>query len=108
MTYKNSLRNADELVKQINRKKPHNYIKVLYLLIHLKKVIKHGGIAFFIIQFESLDKVFILDASYVIHFYEHGERKSIPYSCFLESGVEVVRSYNPRLKYIDAIDKLYF
>ena len=75
---------------------------------HLKRVIKHGGIAFFIIQFESLDKVFILDASYVIHFYEHRERKSIPYSCFLESGVEVVRSYNPRLKYIDAIDKLYF
>ena len=75
---------------------------------HLKRVINHGGIAFFIIQFELLDKVFILDASYVIHFYEHGERKSIPLSCFEESGVEVERSYNPRLKYIDAIDKLYF
>ena len=75
---------------------------------HLKRVIAHGGIAFFIIQFELLDKVFILDASYVIHFYEHGERKSIPLSCFEESGIEVERSYNPRLKYIDAIDKLYF
>ena len=75
---------------------------------HLKRVIAHGGIAFFIIQFELLDKVFILDASFVIHFYEKGERKSIPYSCFIESGVEVERSYNPRLKYIDAIDKLYF
>lgn len=75
---------------------------------HLKRVILHGGIAFFIIQFELLDKVFILDASFVIHFYENGDRKSIPYSCFLESGVEVERSYNPRLKYIDAIDKLYF
>ena len=75
---------------------------------HLKRVIAHGGIAFFIIQFELLDKVFILDASFVIHFYEKGERKSIPYSCFEESGVEVERSYNPRLKYIDAIEKLYF
>ena len=75
---------------------------------HLKRVIAHGGIAFFIIQFELLDKVFILDASYVIHFYEHRERKSIPYSCFEESGIEVERSYNPRLKYIDAIEKLYF
>lgn len=75
---------------------------------HLKKVIMHGGIAFFIIQFELLDKVYILDASYVIHFYEHGERKSIPLSCFNESGIEVERSYNPRLKYIDAIEKLYF
>ena len=75
---------------------------------HLKKVIFHGGIAFFIIQFESLNKVFILDASYVIHFYEKGERKSIPLSCFMESGIEVERAYNPRLKYIEAIDKLYF
>ena len=75
---------------------------------HLKRVIYHGGIAFFIIQFESLDKVYILDASYVIHFYEKGERKSIPLSCFEESGIEVERSYNPRLKYIEAIDKLYF
>lgn len=75
---------------------------------HLKIVIQHGGIAFFIIQFESLGKVFILDASFVIHFYEKESRKSIPLSCFLESGVEVEQSFNPRLKYIDAVDKLYF
>ena len=75
---------------------------------HLKRVIKHGGIAFFLIQFESLLKVYLLDASYVIHFYENGERKSIPLSCFKESGIEVEQSFNPRLKYIDAIDKLYF
>ena len=75
---------------------------------HLKKVILHGGIAFFIIQFETIDKVYILDASYVIHFYENGERKSIPLSCFEESGIEVERAYNPRLKYIDAVEKLYF
>ena len=75
---------------------------------HLKRVINHGGFAFFIIQFELLDKVFILDASYVIHFYENEERKSIPYSCFETNGIEVSRSYSPRLKYIDAIDKMYF
>ena len=75
---------------------------------HLKRVIKHGGIAFFIIQFETLGKVYILDASYVIHFYEKEERKSIPLSCFIESGIEVEQSFNPRLKYIDAIEKLYF
>ena len=75
---------------------------------HLKRVIHHGGIAFFIIQFESLGKVYILDAKYVIHFYEKEERKSIPLSCFEESGIEVEQSFNPRLKYIDAIEKLYF
>ncbi len=75
---------------------------------HLKRVLFHGGIAFFIINFESLNKVYLLDASYVIDFYEHGERKSIPFSCFEENGIEIEQSYNPRLKYIDAIDKKYF
>lgn len=75
---------------------------------HLKLVLSHGGIAFFIIQFQLLEKVYLLDASYVIHFYEHGERKSIPLSCFKENGIEVEQSYNPRLKYIEAIDKKYF
>ena len=40
---------------------------------HLKRVIAHGGIAFFLIQFESLLKVYLIDASYVIHFYEEGD-----------------------------------
>ena len=75
---------------------------------HLKKVKLHNGIAFFIIQFESLNRVFILDAEYVIHFYEHEDRKSIPLDCFISNGVEVEKAYNPRLKYIDAVDKLYF
>lgn len=75
---------------------------------HLKNVLFHKGIAFFIIRFETLNKVFLLDASYVIHFYEHGERKSIPYSCFVENGEEIEQGYNPRLDYIHAIDKKYF
>ena len=75
---------------------------------HLKRVLYHGGIAFFIIQFEALDKVYLLDAKYVIDFYEHGERKSIPLSCFQDNGVEIEKAFNPRLKYIDAIEKMYF
>ena len=75
---------------------------------HLKRVIAHGGIAFFIINFESLQKVYLLDAKYVIEFYENGDRKSIPYECFAINGIEIEQGYNPRLKYIDAIDKKYF
>lgn len=75
---------------------------------HLKQVIQHGGIAFFIVQFEMLNKVFLLDASYVIHFYEKEERKSIPLDCFEKEGIEIEKAYNPRLKYIDAIDEKYF
>ena len=75
---------------------------------HLKRVIHHGGIAFFIINFESLNKVYLLDASYVIDFYENGDRKSIPYSCFVDNGVEIKQGYNPRLEYIAAIEEKYF
>ncbi|MCR4880298.1 MAG: Holliday junction resolvase RecU [Bacilli bacterium] len=75
---------------------------------HLKRVIKHGGIAFFLIQFESLAKVYLLDASYVIHFYEEGERKSIPIDVIEKEGIEIEQGLNPRLNYIKAVEEKYF
>ena len=75
---------------------------------HLKRVIKHGGIAFFIIQFQAKNEVYLLDASFVIKFWEHGERKSIPYETFLEDGVLIKQGYSPRLYYIDAVEAKYF
>lgn len=75
---------------------------------HLKQVNLHGGIAFFIIQFELLSKVYLLDAKDVIYFYEHGERKSIPLDYFTNHAIEIETSFNPRIKYIDAINKKYF
>ena len=75
---------------------------------HLKLVLEQGGIAFFIIQFQLLNEVYLLDASYVIRFYEHGERKSIPYQVFKENGILIKQGYNPRLYYIDAIEEKYF
>jgi len=75
---------------------------------HLKHVIYHGGIAFFLIQFESLAKVYLIDASYVIHFYEEGDRKSIPLSVIKEEGIEIEQGLNPRLNYIKAVEQKYF
>lgn len=75
---------------------------------HLKQVQIHGGIAFFIIQFESINKIYMLDAKEVIDFYENNQRKSIPLQYFIDHALEVERSFNPRIKYIDAVDKKYF
>jgi len=75
---------------------------------HLKNVIANGGIAFFLICFESQNKVFLLDAKWIISFFENGKRRSIPYQTFLEEGIEVKRGYNPRLYYLDAIEEKYF
>ncbi len=77
-------------------------------IIHLRNVIKHGGIAFFIICFQIKNEVYLLDASFVIEFYEKGGRKSIPYDVFKEKGVLVKQDYTPRLHYIDAVETLYF
>ena len=74
---------------------------------HLKQVLKHGGIAFFIIEFAKLDQVYLLDASYVIEFYENGERKSIPYKDVQTHGFKIKKGFAPRLNYLDVIDKIY-
>lgn len=75
---------------------------------HLKRVLQQGGIAFFIIAFEKLNEIYLLDSSFVIHFYEHGERKSIPYEVFQKEGILIKQGYNPRLFYIDAVEEKYF
>ncbi len=75
---------------------------------HLKRVIRHGGIAFFIIQFQARQEVYLLDASFVINCYENGERKSIPYETFVKDGILIKQGYSPRLYYIDAIEQKYF
>ena len=77
-------------------------------IVHLKNVIKHGGIAFFIISFQIQNEIYLLDAKFVIEFYEHGKRKSIPYEVFKESGLLIKQDYSPRLHYLDAVDQLYF
>ena len=77
-------------------------------IIHLERVIEHGGIAFFIIQFQTRNEVYLLDASFVINFWKNAERKSIPYEVFQKEGILIKQGYNPRLYYIDAIESKYF
>ena len=77
-------------------------------IVHLKNVLKHGGIAFFIISFQMKDEIYLVDASLVIDFYEHGKRKSIPYEVFTKEGILIKQDYSPRLHYLDAVDALYF
>ena len=77
-------------------------------IVHLKNVLYHGGIAFFIISFQMKDEIYLLDASFVIDFYEHGTRKSIPYEVFKKEGILIRQDYSPHLHYIEAVDALYF
>ena len=77
-------------------------------ILHLKNVLKHGGIAFFIISFQLKDEVYLLDASFVIDFWENAPRKSIPYEVFQKHAKLIRQDYTPRLHYIEAVEELYF
>lgn len=75
---------------------------------HLEKVIKFGGIAFFIINFEIYDETFILSAEQLLLYMKQNKRKSIPYDYFKEKTMKVAHGYVPRLYYLEAVDKLFF
>ena len=75
---------------------------------HLKKVIYHGGIAFFLIYFKTLDEVYLVDAKVIIDLYENGDRKSITYEQVKSIGHIVEQGFIPRLKFLDVVDKVYF
>lgn len=81
-------------------------------LEHLKKVDEHGGIAFVIIFFKKVDKVFIIDIKPFYEAYkkgQNGERHSIKYTD-IESigGLEVSRGFAPLIDYLKQVDQLYF
>lgn len=78
---------------------------------HLERIDKLGGIAFLIIEFSSIDEVYILPAKLLVEKYEeslNGGRKSIPYDYIKDNGVIVSRGFAPRLDYLNAVDKYYF
>ena len=78
---------------------------------HLDSIDKLGGIAFLIIEFSSIDEVYILPSKLLIEKYNeslNGGIKSIPYDVIKNNGVFVKRGFNPRLSYLEAVDKYYF
>ncbi|MBR6517238.1 MAG: Holliday junction resolvase RecU [Bacilli bacterium] len=78
---------------------------------HLEQIDKMGGISFLIIEFSSIDEVYILPAKLLVEKYEeslNGGRKSIPYDYIKDNGVVVERGFAPRLAYLKAVDKYYF
>lgn len=78
---------------------------------HLEQIDKMGGISFLIIEFSSIDEVYILPAKLLVEKYEEslkGGRKSIPYDYIKDNGVVVERGFAPRLAYLKAVDKYYF
>ena len=75
-------------------------------LLHMKRIIKHGGISFLIIKINSL--YYLLDGNDIICFINDNDRKSIPYSYIKDKGYIIKEGIAPALDYIKVIDEIYF
>ena len=78
-------------------------------IVHMKRCIQQQGITFVLIRFSCFNRVFLLDSSYLIDFWENtlnNGRKSIPLAFIEDNGIEVAYGFNPRLDYLDAVDKM--
>lgn len=74
---------------------------------HLEAVIRHGGIAFFLIHLVNDEEVYLLEAEYICDFYHHGDRKSIPFKTIKEKGHKVPVGYRPRYDYLSVVDEVF-
>lgn len=75
-------------------------------IVHLNKVIEHGGIGFLIIKMN--DNIFYLDGNEFIQFFNNFKRKSIPYNYLLEKGIIIKEGYRPELDYLKIVNEKYF
>ena len=75
-------------------------------LNHINKITKHGGIAFLIVRFSTLNKNYLLEATKLLDFINNNDRKSIPLEYFEQNSYLIEQKYTPRLDYIKIIDKI--
>lgn len=77
---------------------------------HMLNVQNQHGIVFVIIQFTTLNRVFLLEYEHLRIFWENqdhaGGRKSIPLPYIEEHSFEIRYEFNPPLDYLKAVDLL--
>lgn len=76
---------------------------------HMEQVLLQGAIVFFIIRFKMLDEVYLLPFKHFLPFWnrcQQGGKKSISVDEIQENSYYIPYQYQPRLNYLDAVDKL--
>ena len=75
---------------------------------HLKKITNQGGIGFIIVRFSSEKTIYLLEAERLFYFLSNNTRKSIPLDYFKKEGYSIKEKFNPRVDYLEIINKIYF
>ena len=73
---------------------------------HLKNVERHGGIAFLIVRFTTLNNTYLLFIKDLVSFIDNETRKSIPLEYFEKNAYLIKDNYKPRVDYLKIIDDL--
>lgn len=73
-------------------------------ITHIDRVLRHGGIAFLIINMNNL--FFILKGEDLLSFLKNESRKSIPFDYLLKKGIPLDYRYHIGLDYIKGIDTI--
>ncbi len=73
---------------------------------HIEKVIFQKGIVFLIIYMNN--EFYLLKGEDLIEYINSYDSKSINYNYIKEKCIRISESYTPRLKYLDAVDSVYF
>jgi recombination protein U len=79
-------------------------------ITHMQQVIDHGGISFVILRFSDTDDIYLFDSSDLIRYWKEQTlgRKSIPKGEIAEKGYSITIGYQPRLNYLEIVDRVYF
>lgn len=77
----------------------------IHQINHLRNIMENGGIAFLIVRFIEHNKTYLLFAKDFFKYIDMNSKKSIPYNYFEEKGYEIKEKYNPRLDYLEIVDK---
>ena len=75
-------------------------------IVHLQKIVEHGGIGFLIVRFTKFDKTFLLEEKDLTKFINSNTRKSIPIDFFETHGYLIPMKWNPRIDYLKIVDQL--
>ena len=54
------------------------------------------------------NEFYLLPGDKLINFIDNNDRKSIKYETLKELSISIKESFTPRLKYLDAVDEIYF
>jgi recombination protein U len=73
---------------------------------HIKRIIKHGGIAFIILFMNN--EFYLIDGNYLINYIKNNTKKSISYEEIKNNTYKINETYIPRIDYLKVVDKVYF